>query len=77
MIDVEADNIAIGIEIDDEARDDLPRLCSWRALELDTETVGLRIIMQLSSSSRSSAGALGILADGGNVVGIGAALEHA
>ena len=50
MIDIKADDIAVCIEIDDETRDDLARLSSRRALELDIKAVCLWVIMQFHSS---------------------------
>jgi hypothetical protein len=43
VVDVEPDDIALGVEIDDEAFDNLPRLDPWCALQLDIKTVCLRI----------------------------------
>src|SRR4051794_12646306 len=51
MIDIEPDHVAIGIEIDIEPFDNLPRLRARRALQLDIEAVRLRIIMQLHGPS--------------------------
>src|SRR5882757_7209524 len=51
MIDVEPDHGAIGVEIDIEPFDNLPRLRARYALQLDIEAVRLRIIMQLHGSS--------------------------
>jgi hypothetical protein len=47
MIDIEPDHVAIGVEIDIETFDNLPRLRAGCALQLDIEAVRLRIIMQL------------------------------
>src|SRR4051794_16800098 len=51
MIDIEADHVAVGVEINVETFDNLPRLRARRALQLDIEAVRLRIIMQLHGSS--------------------------
>jgi hypothetical protein len=42
-IDIKPDHVAIGIEIDIEPLDNLPRLGARHALQLDIETVGLGI----------------------------------
>src|SRR3954454_46478 len=47
MIDIEADHVAVGVEINVETFDNLPRLRARRALQLDIEAVRLRIVMQL------------------------------
>src|SRR4051812_19809842 len=51
MVDVEADDVAVVVEIDDEPFDDLSRLHARHVLELDVEAVRLRIVMQLHRSS--------------------------
>src|SRR5262245_14294003 len=51
MIDIEPDNFAVGIEVDDETRDDLSGLRARRALEFDIKTVRFRIVVQLHRSS--------------------------
>src|SRR6266404_2696783 len=51
VIDIEADHVAIGVEVDVETFDNLPRLRARRALQLDIEAVCLRIVMQLHGSS--------------------------
>jgi hypothetical protein len=40
VLDIEADHVAIAVEVDDEALDDLPRLGPGSALQLDVEAVG-------------------------------------
>jgi hypothetical protein len=50
-IDIEPEHIAVGIEIDIEPLDNLPRLGARRALQLDIEAVRLRVIMQLHGLS--------------------------
>jgi hypothetical protein len=47
MVDIEPDHVAIGVKIDIEPFDNLPRLRAGRAFELDIEAVRVRIIMQL------------------------------
>src|SRR3954453_18416032 len=51
VVDIEPDHVAIGIEIDIEPFDNLPRLRARRALQLDIEAVRLRIVVQLHGSS--------------------------
>src|SRR5947209_8504273 len=50
-IDIEPDHVPIGVEIDIETFDNLPRLRARRALQLNIETVGVGIIMQLHGPS--------------------------
>jgi hypothetical protein len=47
MIDIEADDVAVGIKVDDQAFDSLTRFRPGSSRELDVEAIGLRIIMQL------------------------------
>ncbi len=47
MIDIEADDVAVGIKVDDQAFHNLTRFRPGSSRELDVEAVGLRIIMQL------------------------------
>jgi len=42
-VDVEPDDIALCVQIDDEAFDDLPRLDAWGAFQFDVKAVRLRI----------------------------------
>src|SRR5436309_16036225 len=51
VVDIESNDSALCIEIDVEPLDDLPRLGARRILQLDVETVRLRIVMQLHRSS--------------------------
>src|SRR5207249_2240946 len=44
VVDIEADDIALCVEIDDEPFNDFPCLDARAALQLDVETVRLRII---------------------------------
>src|SRR5438309_2902804 len=50
-IDIEPDHVTIGVEIDIEPLDNLPRLGTRHVLQLDIEAVGLRIIVQLHGPS--------------------------
>src|SRR5262249_33533729 len=50
MTDVEPNDFAVGIEVDDETRDDLSGLRARRALEFDIKAVRLRIVVQLHRS---------------------------
>jgi hypothetical protein len=50
MVDVEADDVALGAEVDDKAVDDLTGLRARRAFQLDIEAVGLRVLMQFHGS---------------------------
>src|SRR3954471_7002007 len=55
VLDIEADHVAIGVEIDDQTLDDLARLGARRAVQLDIEAVRFRIIAKLHGcSSRKS-----------------------
>src|SRR5439155_11084144 len=45
VVDVKADNITVGVEIHDEAVDDLTRFGARHGLQLDVEVNGLRIVM--------------------------------
>src|ERR1700674_4429549 len=70
VIDIEPDDIALCVEIDDEAFDNLPRLDTWGALELDIETVRLGIVVQFHRSSSlklRSKNALGIVSPSASV----------
>ena len=51
MIDVEAYDFALGIEIDDKTLHDFMRLNTRSAFELDIETVCFRMLAQLHRSS--------------------------
>src|SRR5262249_25633311 len=51
MIDVEPDDVAVGVEIDDESRDNLARFGARHVLQLDIKAIRLRVIMQLHRSS--------------------------
>lgn len=50
MIDVEADDVAVGVNIDNQPLDNFSGLGPRRAGELDINTVRLRIVMQLHRS---------------------------
>jgi hypothetical protein len=43
MVDVEADDVPLDVEVDDKAIDDLAALRARRAFQLDIEAVGLRV----------------------------------
>ena len=47
MVDIEADNIALGVEINDETLHDLPGFNARGALQLDIEAVGFWILVKL------------------------------
>ena len=47
MIDVEAHDLAVGREVDVESLRDLARFHARAGLELDIETIGFGILMQL------------------------------
>src|SRR5713226_3174920 len=51
VVDIEPDDIAVCVEIDDKAFDNLPRLDAWGAFELDIKTVRLGIIVQFHRAS--------------------------
>ena len=51
MIDLEADDIAVGVEIDDHAFDNLACLGARRVCQLDLQAVRLGITVQLHRSS--------------------------
>src|ERR1700684_3256023 len=51
VVDIEADNAAIGVKVHDQAVDNLARLRARRAGELDVEAIRLRVIMQLHRSA--------------------------
>ena len=51
MIDIKSDDIAIGIQIDVEAFDDLAGLRSRCAVQFDVEAVGFWVIVQLRGAS--------------------------
>src|SRR5262249_44471309 len=49
--DAEPNLVAVGVEIHDEPRDNLPRFGPWGVLQLDIKTVRLRIVVQVHRSS--------------------------
>src|SRR5215213_2330001 len=51
MIDVEADDVTVRIEVYHESLDDFTRLRARRVVQFDIEAVGLRVIVQLHGSS--------------------------
>ena len=46
-IDVEADDVAVGVKIDDQPLDNLSGLGAGRVGQFDVEAVGLGIVVQL------------------------------
>jgi len=46
MIDVEADHVAFGVKIDNQALDDLACFGARRARQLDVKAVRFRIVVQ-------------------------------
>jgi len=55
VLNVKTDNIAVGVEVHDEAVDNLARFGARRGLQLDVEAVRLRIVMQLHGLKLTSA----------------------
>jgi hypothetical protein len=51
VIDIEADDIAICIKIDNQALDNLACFRSRRVDQLDIEAVGFRVVVQLRGTS--------------------------
>src|SRR3984893_13851853 len=45
MVDIKPDDIAVGVEVDNETFNDLSCLNAGGALELDIKTIGLRIVV--------------------------------
>ena len=77
MINVESDNLAFGIKIDNKSLHDLPGFCAGRTLQFDIEAIRLGIIVQLHHVLRGGgAGTQRGSPDGGDILFVGTALEH-
>ena len=55
MIDVDAHRVAVGVEVDHDARDNLARAGAGAIVELDLERVALGVVAELHSSPRLEA----------------------